>query len=640
MIRYPDGSLRNLTKEAGFGMDGLQGANAIAVREPTVHWSGTKALFSMVVGAPTAQYQTNAYYWQIYEVSGLAKGETARITKISNQPALFNNISPLYGTDDRVLFTSDRPRSGERHLYPQLDEYESQPTNTGIWSLNPATGDLRMLNHAVSGAFSPSIDSYGRVVFTRWDHLQQDQQADADRRGANTFGSTSFASEAAGAASIGLKAEVFPEALLGSTSAYGAVREFQNNFFSPWQINEDGTDEETLNHIGRHEFSFGFVGRSFTADSALVDVPDTADFRANRKYIRADAGFFHMREDPRNPGRFYATYSREFGSLTSNQIVRFDAGPTVNPEKVQVQDVTPEEALDGSIIGGRFRNPLPMTSGALVASHTVTTQSVAADIKQFLLKKLEVGAGGLYAAGASLTGGIRKSVSWWDPDTKRAFDGLLWELEPVEVVSRTRPAMRSAPPLESPEQSIFTTEAVDPTEFTNWMRTNGLALIVTRNQTSRDRADRQQPYNLQVPGGTKTVAPGGGQIYNIAHFQIFQADQIRGYTRYPGRRPIANPMQGIKNPENAGGPASSVKIASDGSTAAFVPARRAVTWQTTDAAGNAVVRERVWVTMQPGEVRVCASCHGVNTVNQAGLPSPTNPPEALRTLLRYWKTIK
>ena len=52
MIRYPDGTLRNLTKEAGYGMEGQQGANAIAVREPAVHWSGTKAIFSMVVGGP------------------------------------------------------------------------------------------------------------------------------------------------------------------------------------------------------------------------------------------------------------------------------------------------------------------------------------------------------------------------------------------------------------------------------------------------------------------------------------------------------------------------------------------------------------------------------------------------------------
>ena len=56
MIRYPDGTLRNLTGEAGFGQVGFQGANAIAVREPHVHWSGTKALFSMAIGAPTQQY--------------------------------------------------------------------------------------------------------------------------------------------------------------------------------------------------------------------------------------------------------------------------------------------------------------------------------------------------------------------------------------------------------------------------------------------------------------------------------------------------------------------------------------------------------------------------------------------------------
>src|SRR6187401_66625 len=39
-IRYPDGSVRLLTQEAGYGASGMQGANAIAVREPCVHWDG------------------------------------------------------------------------------------------------------------------------------------------------------------------------------------------------------------------------------------------------------------------------------------------------------------------------------------------------------------------------------------------------------------------------------------------------------------------------------------------------------------------------------------------------------------------------------------------------------------------------
>ena len=52
------------------------------------------------------------------------------------------------------------------------------------------------------------------------------------------------------------------------------------------------------------------------------------------------------------------------------------------------------------------------------------------------------------------------------------------------------------------------------------------------------------------------------------------------------------------------------------------------------------MRERYWVTMQPGEVRVCTSCHGINTRDQANHVAPTNEPEALRQLLAYWKVTR
>src|SRR5215212_803669 len=211
-IRYSDGTLRNLTRAAGFGMDGMQGANAIAVREPSVHWSGTKALFSVVIGAPPRQYEWGEHYWQICEITNFAQNETPVIRKIANQPADYNNVSPFYGTDDRVLFTSDRPRNGARHLYPQLDEYEEAATVTGLWSLDPNSGDLRMLNHATSGVFSPFVDSHGRIVFTRWDHLQRDQQADSDAiEGGNGYGTFDYADESANAARLNQRVEVFPE---------------------------------------------------------------------------------------------------------------------------------------------------------------------------------------------------------------------------------------------------------------------------------------------------------------------------------------------------------------------------------------------------------------------------------------------
>jgi hypothetical protein len=66
-IRYPNGSLKNLTAAAGYGASGfLSGNGAIAVRDPSVYWDGTKAVFSMVVGAPTQQFQAQTYYWQLY----------------------------------------------------------------------------------------------------------------------------------------------------------------------------------------------------------------------------------------------------------------------------------------------------------------------------------------------------------------------------------------------------------------------------------------------------------------------------------------------------------------------------------------------------------------------------------------------
>ena len=174
-IRYPNGTLKNLTQTAGFGQTGRQGATSIAVRDPAVHWSGTKAIFSMVIGAPTLQYQVASFRWKLYEITGLGQSETPVITLVPNQPIGYNNIQPIYGTDDKIIFTTDMPRGGIAHLYPQHDEYESTPIVSGIWKLDPSAcsgvNALEMLTHSPSGDFTPMIDKAGRLIFTRWDHL-------------------------------------------------------------------------------------------------------------------------------------------------------------------------------------------------------------------------------------------------------------------------------------------------------------------------------------------------------------------------------------------------------------------------------------------------------------------------------------
>jgi hypothetical protein len=645
MLRYPDGSLRNLTREAGYGTSGAQGANAIAVREPSVHWNGAKILFSMLVGAPARAGTEVRAFWQVYEARGLERGAALGIARVAGQPAGANNLSPLYASDGRILFTSDRPRSGTPHLYPQLDEYEAAPTTTGIWSLDPASGALRILNHAPSGAFSPIIDSYGRVVFTRWDHLQQDQLAQRDRDAlgngvALPFRSFNYAGEARNAPALATREEPFPESRAGGSSPYGPVSGYVSNFFTAWQMNQDGSGEETLNHIGQHELAFGHLTPSFTADPALAS--RTVDsLHANRLALRRESGLFQLREDPRRPGIYIGTAARIHDTFTTGQLVALSGSPRLNGEQMTLTALTAGDPGD-ALASGRFRNPLPLSDGTLVASHSSERNAPVPgkplpDLR--LVRLVFDQASGLYRAGAPLTGGIARSLSWWTPAGPRSWSGELWELDAVELRARPVPPPTVQPALDAPERAVLAEEHVSEDELRAWLRKRDLALIVTRDQTSRDRADLQQPFNLRVPGGKQTLSQAlpDAKVYEIAHFQLFEGQQVRAYPGRPGRRVIAQPLAPGANPASPGAPDGSVRIAPDGSTAVLVPARRALTWQTTDRQGTPVVRERNWITFQAGEMRVCASCHGINARNQAGAPEPRNQPQALRELLVWWK---
>jgi len=625
MIRYPDGTLRNLTREAGFGDEGeTQGANAIAVREPTVHWSGNKALFSMVIGAPTEQFDpgTNTG-WQIYEVTGLARDEQVSIRKIEGQPEGFNNVSPIYGSDDKILFASDRPRDGQMHLYPQLDEYESQRTTVGIYRLDESTGDLELVEHTPSGVFSLSIDTFGRVIFTKWDHLQRDQQGDSPAL-ASQYGAITFTDESAGATSTTsiAGAEMFPEPRITADPGFdSAIRPHAFNQFFPWEINQDGTAEETLNHIGRQEWGGTFTDGSFVDDGGLTFQAPGVKSSATDK-LPDDGGMFQIRQDPREPSSFLAISAGEFDR--GGRIVRFDGDPAINPEDMGLVEVTARD-------DGRFRSPLRLSDDGYVAVHTPAD----GDPTYRLVALADTG--GKLAVSGALTAGIERSVTWLTPDQTATYSGALWELDPVEVAPRPVPAARQRLALEQPEQAIFDEVGVDPAELSTWLRDRELALIVSRNVTQRDRNDVQQPYNLEVPGGVSSTH-GTSTVYQVSQLQFVQADLLRGYESHSrGRRPLARPIHGPDLFTDASG---AVTLGMDGSMAALVPARRALSWQLTAPDGSAVVRERNWVSFTAGEIRVCASCHGINKLSQTGDPLPENSPAALRSLLQQWKALQ
>ena len=658
-IRYPDGTLKNLTRAAGFGKYGNQHTNGIAVRQPSVHWNGTKAVFSMVVTTPRYQYDyATTSFWQLYEITNfLDPASVPIITKVPNQPTNYNNISPVYGTDDHIIFTSDRTRNGQRHLYPQLDEYEEAPTVSGLWNLNPVTGELFLMNHSPSGAFTPIVDSAGRVVFVRWDHLQRDQQADADSDGTPVYGAFNWSSEATNSVTTTNVTEVFPEPRSGRTDLLAGtnLRGHSFNDFFPWQILEDGMEEETLNHIGRHELGGSYRSASHTDDPNIQDLY----YFGNKYNTNVIDNFLMITEDPRIPGLFYGIDAPEFGSHSGGQIISLNGATNVNADFMRITYLTPRSthsfASPDDIPAdhtGLYRNPLMTTDGTLIASHTSYkfyegsggTANFPDSKYDFRLKFLVL-SNGFYVPGTPLTTGLTNRAVYWSPDDLVTHTNFLWEFDPVEVVARTRPnRMQSNIP--APELAAFAQAGVDVSTFQSYLRTHELALVVSRDVTTRDKNDRIQPFNLRVAGTTHQTTGASGKLYDVAWMQFFQGDLLRslnyGNPANPraGRRVLAQEMHdpAVDNRKPAPAAAGSVGVGTDGSMAAIVPARRALSWQLTDTNNVGVVRERYWLTFQPGEVRTCTSCHGINTKDQANHLTPTNTPIALVDLLTFWKT--
>lgn len=716
-IRYPDGTLRNLTREAGFGLPLANGdedpANSIAVRDPAPHWSGTKALFSMAVGAPARIWDSPDFYWQLHEVSGLCPGETVKITRL-RQPASYNHVQPVYGSDDRILFASDMPPSGPgaRHLYPLLDEYEANPITSGLWRLDRETGRATLLNHAPSGAFNPVIDSAGRVVFSRWDHLKRAMRPPAlgggDVCGNDAEGSATifdYASEAANARTGcpgALFDEVFPElqpgvmkrlVQLGRLPADFEARWASNSFnhFFPWMMNQDGSAEETLNHVGRHELNGAYIEPSRRDDPALTY--DVTQFAADKSTANLSdiAGVHHLRESPRRPGRFYAVVAHEIGARSAGQLVSIEGGPRVNAADMRITYLTPRETRYPLSAGasapagmtGLYRQPLPLSDGRVLAVHIPPVGwpsavdhadgTTADSAWKLRLRWMKPGADGMLVPGAFLTPGISKTVRFWfGGGFQRSYSGVLWEQDPVELRVSAPPPLTQAG-VAKVEARVVAQQGVDLAALQRWMAERELALIVVRNATQRDRSDEQQPYNLRVPGGTASIAPDcdaaqGCRIYDVDTLQLFEARYLRSKSwsydgsasfqpsQPEGRRVLPRPLEStgpisrvdasLSNPARVKGKLpGSLKVFADGSVAGFVPAKRALTWQLVDSrqpgqpryGTDGVVRERYWVSFQPGELRTCASCHGVNKTDQLGRPEDSHAPQALKVLLTEWK---
>ena len=84
-----------------------------------MHWDGDKGRLQHGRRRAAEQYAVRHVLLADLRGHGPRQGRDAgHHARSPNQPDGYNNVSPIYGTDDRIIFTSDRPRDGERAPLP------------------------------------------------------------------------------------------------------------------------------------------------------------------------------------------------------------------------------------------------------------------------------------------------------------------------------------------------------------------------------------------------------------------------------------------------------------------------------------------------------------------------------------------
>lgn len=677
MLLNTNGTIRNLTQEAGFGVASgqIQAENAIAVREPNVHWDGCRALFSMLIGGPVEAFDKSAgtQRWQMYEITNLCdviNGEVANIERVNSQPSSYNNLSPIYGIKEgEIYFISDQPYGGFANVYPPLDEYESTPTNSGIWKLDVNSNTITHLTHSPSGDFDLFFASDGRLLFTRWAHTKEDGEAIGWFKGTKTIWEPfNYISEESNeienapemvdgkpfADTRGVRLHFFPEPGNDGAETYDPDRrEMKFNEFQIWEIFENGERNQTINHIGRQEFGGASTGGSFIDDNNLTSYLEAgSQYTANselRSVVRGFNGFFQVTEDPRegSEGNFYFSYGPEFGAFASGLLLKSYIPMDLNPQDALMEEVVTNTAYEL----GRFRDPIILSNGTIIAAHTTESGRFNRDEGRELHFQLTIVEEDNFSRNPFSGEGFTKEIVYWgDSEIPISITLPLMELWPEVVRARDRPTSLPIHQVDPIEESVIQEEDVNVDELRNWLIENNLALISIRNITSRDVADRQQPFNLKVPGGVESISSLGGTEYEISHFQPVQYEHLRTYfdedgDEKGGRRPFLLPFRNTSthsnieniNPYDIDGPENSIEIESDGSVALFVPATRAVSWWTKSPLGEPIVIERQPLSFAPGEIMACPGCHGINRTDQAGNLPPTNKPQSLRKLMTFWK---
>lgn len=168
----------------------------------------------------------------------------------------------------------------------------------------------------------------------------------------------------------------------------------------------------------------------------------------------------------------------------------------------------------------------------------------------------------------------------------------------------------------APEQAVLNNLGIALADLQAYLRTNNLALLVSRNVTARDRNDRQQPFNLRVAGGGVESITTSGKVYEVSDLQFFLGELLRGYgsqnNQSARRRVLAQPLALSRKQPLERGRFSWQRAHCPGWLhGSYCSAQRALTWQLISPNGTPVSARALLVnlpTRRSARVRILSWC--------------------------------
>ncbi len=525
------------------------------IMDPEVSWDGQRVLFSMRQNADDT--------WHIWEMNV----DGSNLHQITFDPpfAQINDQDPEYLPDGRIIFASDRLQVRQARSFPAV-------VTTQLFTIKADSTELRLVEPNPSANINPQVFTDGRVSFDRWDYLtfqrsrytvwEMNQDGAGGLVSYGGFSPTFFPPENV----IGIERRQLSDGqMVGIFTTLeqlpGKMGIFDNrggdvaDLPAPLYIGPEGL-YRTPHPLASNElvYSYSAITDTFQAQFGLYTMP------WSEEQVLLDDPAVSTAHGP-GTNYFFRVYNLELaepGRIYIEITGSADHNSEGNDDDLWVM-------IDGDEYPGRLTQSL---NGELVRS---LTHSFRIDVE-------------LNAGTHLIQIAVDATPTLQRVRILRAID----EQEPVLLYDDPAANDLSPIPVRARRLPPAQPEKVDMER--NW------GTFVVRDISLR--GDSNQPDDQ---------SPEGDPNYPF-HLDLAQLAGLRVYQSVTRRDANEDILAGVSLFE----PVQVLGVAALGEsgTAIFTTlAQNPTAWDLIGHNGAAIVHERVWSLVQPGEVRSCAGCH-------------------------------